>query len=208
YFQDLVETKALVSLFDFENRLGIFPGVHRSYKFCLLTLTGAARPADEAEFVFFALDTSEVRDPEKRFTLTPEDIALLNPNTRTCPIFRTRRDAEIAKAIYSRVPVFVNDSAGKNSWGVRFRQVLFHLTNDMREGIVVEHQDANVLTSHVVPLYEAKHMHIYSHDPTERNEEEWLLAGEGRDGKGIGGWFRYFTTPEHLECRLPQAYSR
>src|SRR5690606_40378044 len=61
-------------------------------KFCLLTLTGAARPADEAEFVFFALDTSEVRDPEKRFTLTPEEIALLNPNTKTCPIFRTRSE--------------------------------------------------------------------------------------------------------------------
>src|SRR5690606_37791895 len=76
FFQDLIESQSLVRLFDFENRMGIFPGVHRSYKFCLLTLAGAARPVYEAEFVFFALDTSEVRDREKRFTLTPEDIAL------------------------------------------------------------------------------------------------------------------------------------
>src|SRR5207237_1404903 len=43
FFQDLMETRSLASLYDFENREGIFPGVHRSYKFCLLTLTGAQR---------------------------------------------------------------------------------------------------------------------------------------------------------------------
>ena len=29
----------------------------------------------------------------------------MNPNTGTCPIFRSKRDAEINKAIYRRVPV-------------------------------------------------------------------------------------------------------
>jgi hypothetical protein len=38
FFQDITDTGSLVSLYDFENREGIFPGVHRSYKFCLLTL--------------------------------------------------------------------------------------------------------------------------------------------------------------------------
>src|SRR5690606_23965644 len=98
FFQDLIESQSLVSLFDFEHRQRIFPGIVSRIKFCLLTLTVTARPAAEAEFVFFALDTSEVRDPEKRFTLTPEDIALLNPNTKTCPVFRTRRDAEDRKS--------------------------------------------------------------------------------------------------------------
>ena len=42
FFQDLVRSQALVSLYDFENRKGIFPAVHRSYKFCLLTLTHTA----------------------------------------------------------------------------------------------------------------------------------------------------------------------
>ena len=41
YFQDVMETGALASLYDFENRQAIFPGVHRSYKFCLLTLRGS-----------------------------------------------------------------------------------------------------------------------------------------------------------------------
>ena len=36
FFADLVDRRSLVSLYDFENREGVFPGVHRSYKFCLL----------------------------------------------------------------------------------------------------------------------------------------------------------------------------
>ncbi|HIP59118.1 MAG TPA: SAM-dependent DNA methyltransferase, partial [Campylobacterales bacterium] len=38
FFRYLIESKLLISLFDFENREGLFPGVHRSYKFSLLTL--------------------------------------------------------------------------------------------------------------------------------------------------------------------------
>jgi hypothetical protein len=50
-----MDNGALASLYDFENRNAIFPGVHRSYKFCLLTLTGPERPAATgAQFVFFA----------------------------------------------------------------------------------------------------------------------------------------------------------
>ncbi|HOT74390.1 MAG TPA: N-6 DNA methylase, partial [Candidatus Wallbacteria bacterium] len=45
FFQSLVEKESLASLFDFENRQALFPGVHRSYKFSLLTLTGLERPS-------------------------------------------------------------------------------------------------------------------------------------------------------------------
>ena len=37
FFQDVVETKPLVSLFDFENRSGLFPDVDSRMKFCLFT---------------------------------------------------------------------------------------------------------------------------------------------------------------------------
>src|SRR5690606_35672666 len=59
-----------------------------------------------------------------------EDIALLNPNTRTCPTFRSRRDAELTKAIYRRVPVLVNEVRNENPWGVTFKQGLFNMTSD------------------------------------------------------------------------------
>ena len=53
--------------------------------------------------------------------LSSDDIALLNPNTRTCPIFRSGRDAELAKAIYRRVPVLIREAKDgqpeENPWG-------------------------------------------------------------------------------------------
>ena len=44
FFQDVVGTKSLVSLFDFENKGVFFPGVHSSYKFCLFTAGSGVRP--------------------------------------------------------------------------------------------------------------------------------------------------------------------
>lgn len=38
YFDAIASGGRLASLYDFENRDAIFPGVHRSYKFSLLTL--------------------------------------------------------------------------------------------------------------------------------------------------------------------------
>ncbi len=133
FFQDLMDTRSLVSLYDFENREGLFPGVHRSYKFCLLTMSGVDRPAQKgAEFVFFAQQVSDLDEEGRRFTLSAEDIALLNPNTRTCPIFRSRRDAELTKAIYRRVPVLIKEGPEgyeRNPWGIRFLS-MFHMAND------------------------------------------------------------------------------
>jgi hypothetical protein len=174
FFRDLVEHGSLVSLFDFENK-GILPGVHSSYKFCLLTLAGSRRPEREAEFVFFAHATSDLTEPERRFRLSADDFALLNPNTRTCPIFRTRRDAEITKGIYGRVPVLVNEEMGEagNPWRVSFRQGLFNMASDSgmfrtREqleeagwrlkGNVFRRGDEAYL-----PLYEAKMTHQFDH---------------------------------------------
>lgn len=54
FFRLLIDARSLVSLYDFENRNGIFVGVHRSYKFLLLTIAGRSRPVHRgAEFVFF-----------------------------------------------------------------------------------------------------------------------------------------------------------
>ncbi|MCK9185774.1 MAG: N-6 DNA methylase, partial [Candidatus Cloacimonetes bacterium] len=93
FFQDLFDTGSLKSLYDFENREALFPGVHRSFKFCLLTLrapltTHPSPLSIPANFFFFAHSVADLSDTERHFQLSREDIALINPNTRTCPIFR------------------------------------------------------------------------------------------------------------------------
>jgi len=113
FFADLVDRGELVSLFDFENREKLFPDVDSRYKFSLLTMAKGARGASP-KFAFFATRAEQLRDPNRLFTLSPADISRLNPNTRTLPVFRARRDAEITRAIYERVPVLINERTGEN----------------------------------------------------------------------------------------------
>jgi hypothetical protein len=130
YFRDVVATRSLVSLFDFENRKGLFPSVDSRMKFCLLTLGGAEAAVERAEFAFFAHDPADLDQEQRRFELTPDEIALLNPNTGTCPVFRSRRDAEITLGIYRRVPVLVREGdPDGNPWGISF-MTMFHMSND------------------------------------------------------------------------------
>lgn len=155
FFGYLVESQRLGSLLDFENRDAIFPGVDRRYKFSLITLRGSKGAAEGAEFVFFATNIEHLRDPQRRFTLTAADFARINPNTRTAPIFRTRADADLAREVYKRVPVLVNESSGTNPWGVSFLRML-DMSNDSNL-FHTEPGDA------LVPLYEAKLMHQFDH---------------------------------------------
>ncbi len=173
FFKDLVTSKALVSLYDFENSQPIFEGVHRSFKFCLLTLSGRAAPADAARFAFFAHHPRDLARDGATFTLTPEEITLLNPNTGTCPIFRSRRDAEITLAIYRRHPVLIRhgDPDG-NPWGVSF-MTMFHMSNDSglfhtreqleRDGWTLDGNTFRRGAETMLPLYEAKMIHHYDH---------------------------------------------
>ena len=176
FFNHIVSQKRLVSLFDFENREAIFAGVHRSYKFCLLTLGGKNNSVPAAEFAFFLHQAEHLKEPERRFELSEEDFILFNPNTRTCPIFRTRRDLEIARKMYRRAGVFwreTDDSHPEdNPWGVKF-QSMFHMSNDsdlFRTRSQLE-EDGWMLESNIfvkennryLPLYEAKLFHQYDH---------------------------------------------
>ncbi|KAA0250812.1 MAG: SAM-dependent DNA methyltransferase [Acidobacteria bacterium] len=176
FFQDIVQSRALVSLYDFQSGPGLFGEIgHARFKFCLLTLggTGNASP-DEPEFAFFLRSTEELADPERRFRLSPEDVRLLNPNTGTCPVFRIRRDAEITKGIYRRVPVLIDESKGEegNPWGISF-QAMLHMSNDSglfrtREQLEAESWElaGNVFTrgpDRYLPLYEAKMVHHFDH---------------------------------------------
>jgi SAM-dependent methyltransferase len=155
YFAHLAQGGRLTSLYDFENRDGIFPGVHRSYKFCLLTL--GATPS--AEFGFFFTQTAQLADERRRFTLTAEDFARINPNTLTCPVFRSRKDAELTKQIYARVPVLIREARdgepGVNPWGISFMR-MFDMSND-------SHLFAGEPAAGRLPLFEAKMIHQYDH---------------------------------------------
>lgn len=161
YFQSIIDRKQLVSFVDFENREGLFPSVHRSFKFGVLTLCGGS-VQQAAQFLFFATQVGQLKEPERRFTLSAEDIALLNPETKTCPIFRSRRDAEITKSIYRRLPVLT-----KSGWELTLRRLLN--SADDSDGFLPSG------TPGTVSLYQSKYFHQFEHrwatteDGTERD---------------------------------------
>lgn len=128
FFAHLVEKQRLAKLVDFENRERIFPGVYFRVKFSLLTF-GSRETA--AQFAFFLTQPAQLADPERNFSLSPEKISAINPNTRTAPVFRSRWDAELTAKIYSHVPVLINESEGLqgNPWGANF-MTMFHMSND------------------------------------------------------------------------------
>jgi hypothetical protein len=84
------------------------------------------------EVEFFTTAVNQLSDQRRHFILSPDDIALINPNTRTCPVFRSQMDAELTKKIYARVPVLIDEAMGDqgNPWSISFRQGLFNMTSD------------------------------------------------------------------------------
>jgi len=153
FFANLVKKKQLVSLYDFENSKGLFPEVHRSFKFCLLTTSN--KPVEEANFSFFLTRIEHLGEDIRRFTLGAEDIELINPNTHTTPVFRTKIDAELTKKIYRNVPVLVNEEKCENPWGICF-MTMFHMSNDSQ-------QFCSEAGNGRFPLYEAKMIEQYDH---------------------------------------------
>jgi Eco57I restriction-modification methylase len=130
FFRELVETRSLVCLFSFENEDHVFSGVHNQLKFCLATVRAPSPHGADPEFVFFARQTADLADSWRRFTLSAKDISQLNPNTGTCPAFRSGRDAEIAKRIYHAVPPLVRDGTDHGDpWGLSYRR-MFDMAND------------------------------------------------------------------------------
>jgi len=206
FFNVLMASGALERLYDFENKRGIFADVHRSFKFSVLNFGGQAAKFDAADFVFFAHDLQELRNRQRHIELSAADMNLMNPNTKTCPVFRCRRDAEITKAVYARVPVLIdrNRKEGGNPWGVRFVR-MFDQTNDAER-----FNDAGTMKKKryrlegnrwvrgqktYLPLYEAKMVQAYDHRAAsiEVVESNWV-----RQGQTVRPTLVEHQNPEHV----------
>ncbi|WP_031102955.1 Eco57I restriction-modification methylase domain-containing protein [Streptomyces sp. NRRL S-146] len=172
-FQDLTRRGAVKHLYDFENRKRIFPSVDATYTFCLLSLTGRGAAEQATRFAFFLLDKNDLDDHARVFLLSPEEIALINPNTGTLPVFRTRREADLTVSIQRRFPVLVKEGIKSgNPWRITFKH-LFNLTDDSdlfrdrttleADGWELEGNTFRRDEERMLPLYDAKMAHIFDH---------------------------------------------
>ncbi len=193
FFNALMGDKTLVSLYDFENRRGIFADLHRSFKFSTLVFGGQQRRTKAADFVFFAHSMADLKDRQRHVPLSARDMAMLNPNTKTCPIFRSPRDAQLTKSIYKRIPILIDEtrkSAGNPS-GIKFI-TMFHQTNDAELFHTAEQltkkrygRDGSKWKrgkSAFLPLYEAKMVQMYDHRAASVvvEKDKWIRQGQTR----------------------------
>ncbi len=173
FFGSIVRSNRLVSLFDFENREKIFKDVDSRYKFCLITISGRDIGQIKSRFGFFLKRIENLQDKLRTFNLSKEDLLRLNPNTKTCPVFRTNIDADLTTKIYKKVPILIDEESGSNPWGVSFKQGLFNMSSDShlfktREQLESESFElfGNKMkreTEFWVPLYEAKMIWHFDH---------------------------------------------
>ncbi|MGH7179610.1 MAG: Eco57I restriction-modification methylase domain-containing protein, partial [Tepidisphaeraceae bacterium] len=164
------------------------------FKFCVLLMGGTQVKTSVADFVFFARELEDLEDRDRQIELSEKDLKMLNPNTRTCPIFRTKRDAELTKRIYRRVPILVDENRreGGNPWGVKFA-TMFHQTNDAElfrsgkeladEGFRLEANRWIKRKEVYLPLYEAKMIQAYDHRAASVIVEagNWMRQGQPED---------------------------
>jgi hypothetical protein len=191
FFAKLINSQTLSGLYDFENKAPVFPDVHRSYKFCILLFGGSKNKSKSFDFVFFAHKRDEIDDPKRHISLSANDLKLLNPNTQTCPIFRSKRDANLTKYIYKRVPVLINKTRkeGGNPWGIKFVR-MFDQTNKAELFYTVEQLKAEGFKRSgpnwkkgktvFLPLYEAKMIQMFDHRAASVviDKENWFRQGQ------------------------------
>ena len=180
FFSKLIDENRLVSLYDFENREALFD-IHRMFKFCLITAGKAQTEPRTVSGGFYLTRLDHLLDPRRIYTLQTSDFARLNPNTKTCPVFRTSRDAKLTAKIYRDSTILYNEITGENPWNVKFGSMI-HMSNDsslFRTYAQLTAQGAtlngNTFTTAdgetYVPLYEGKMIWHYNHHygtwPTE-----------------------------------------
>ncbi len=181
FFKGVSTQGRLKALYDFENRrtrykaAPFFPDVDSRFKFCVL-VASPSQTAEAARCAFFLQSVAELNDPEQRFSLTAEDFSRVNPNTGTAPIFRSRRDAELTTAIYSKGRILSDRSGSEEikAWPLKY-STMFHMTNDsklFRTRQELEEQEGGWYKGgnrygspkgDWVPLYEGKMIQAFDH---------------------------------------------
>ncbi len=172
FFSKLVDENRLISLYDFENREALFD-IHRMFKFCLLTAGSSQSTPRDVSAGFYLTRLDHLLDPSRIYKLKSDDFALLNPNTKTCPIFRTSKDALLTSKIYHKFGIILKEEPYSNPWNIEFGS-MFHMSNDsylfkIYQQLIAEGAKLNgsVFTTsdgvEYVPLYEGKMIWQYNH---------------------------------------------
>ncbi len=152
FWASLSDKGKIVSLRDFENRPDLFPGVHKSYKFCLLTLAGSYSEGRVSEYGFYLDQVVRRGGDERHFGMSPDEISLVNPETRQPPICRSRTDFLLLLKLH-RSSSFLSDNY--SAW--------VGLTSSSSSSEWLDSDEVSAREGNLVCLYESKMIHQFDH---------------------------------------------
>ena len=144
-------TQAQLRFFhSFENNKGIFPEVHRSYKFALMQVVNTPPKADAPpiDTAFYVLDAADLQRPETHVPYPLATVQALSPQHWALMELRHGADLPILQKCYSAF------AALSPAW-LDFRREM-DMTND--KDLFIEQAAPGLL-----PLYEGKMIWQYSH---------------------------------------------
>ena len=136
----LFEENEVREIYCFENRKGIFPGIHRSFKFDLLIFRKTRKRTRKFRAAFMLHDPNILEKIHKlALSLKWEAIKLLSPSSWSVLEVKTEKDIAIASQMYQH-PIIRSDVQG--SWQIRFTRELdmsldSNLFNSEHEGLTI-----------------------------------------------------------------------
>jgi len=141
------------ALFEFENSRGIFPDIHRSYKFVLLVLD-KAQPLENFPCAFYLHEISSIEgkaEHEKFIDMPIQLILKCSPNSLSIPELRSQEHAQVFRKIYETNPL-LGDT--KKNWSVALIQELNRTLDS----------DILRIDGKGWPVYEGKNFHQFIPD--------------------------------------------
>ena len=218
FFSDTLRTGRLRAFYDFENEAKIFADVHHAFRFAITVMTGAARSITKTRFAFLTRHIADL--PARRFSLAPDEVLKMNPNTGTLPMFRTRTDADITLGIYKRHPILISDvDPNGNPWELSFSQGLFNMASDsglfrQQDELSADHFNGWSYTdgnTQYLPLYEGKMLWHFDHRfSTYRNATAAQLrmqtlprvSDKEHDDPDVEALARYWVSENDVTAKL------
>ena len=193
FFSRQALAQSIRVFYAFENRRGwLFPDIHHEEQPSVTVFSRQSGAFANLDYGVRLCSWDEFNDPQRRFQVSTQALAAVNPNTRTAALFRSRRDAELVTNIYGRLPVLSDRSLGEEAktWPVKYLR-MFDMTIDsdkFRTRQELEDQEGawpigggryDSPVGNWLPLCEGKMIQIYNHRYSSVRVNPNNVSGQG-----------------------------
>lgn len=157
FFEHLVSNKNLISLFDFENTEKYFQ-IDSRMRYTLITLGNDYTLPPFYGFLLRKIE--DLQNESQKFNLTAAEIELINPNTKNCPQFKTRFEADLIIKVYSNQNSKILWLESGENFELRFTSEMINIS---RAPKVIFSDVLNSEINNNIQVLEAKNIYHFDH---------------------------------------------